>query len=364
MTDANVIQTPQHPVYFGPVIGQLPAFIREHNYQKVFFLVDEHTHLHCLPYVFEHLGFDSCDLIELESGEIHKTINTCKGIWETLKDFEAQKDQLLINLGGGMICDIGGFAAATWKRGMDYIHIPTTLLAQTDAAIGGKTGVDLDHLKNAIGTISFPKAVFIDPVFLQTLDQRQIMSGFAETVKHSLIADSTFFNNLASLSAAEIQRLDPENWYPIIRKSAEIKIRIVTEDPYEKGLRKQLNFGHTIGHAIESNVLSQNPDQLLHGEAIAAGMICESYLSHKLSGLSLSNLEQITIFLLRLYSPVLPAEIDLAGLMPYLVQDKKNRHEKINFTLLNGIGSASTDHFIDPELIEESIRYYINTRLK
>ncbi|RZL11258.1 MAG: 3-dehydroquinate synthase [Pedobacter sp.] len=265
------------PVYFNTGLAQLPALMANGGYSKVFVLTDEHTSVHCLP-VFQQLldDFTGFDLIETSAGEENKSIDFCIGIWKTLLDFGADRKCLLINLGGGVITDMGGFIAATYKRGVDFVNIPTSLLAQVDASVGGKTGIDVDNAKNMVGTFSIPIAVFIEDVFLKTLPEKEMRSGSAEVLKHGLIADAAYFKELNdtglhAITAAQVYR------------SVEIKNTVVTEDPLEKGLRKILNFGHTIGHALESYSLSNDKTPLTHGDAIAIGMICESYLSFKIN---------------------------------------------------------------------------------
>ena len=251
------------------------SYLNEHySGRKKIILLDENTRRHCLPL----LETKNAELLEIESGEKNKHIQTCTQLWKTLIDLGADRHSLLINLGGGVICDIGGFVASTFKRGIDFIHIPTTLLAQADASVGGKTGVDFANLKNQVGVFSNPKAVFVFPQFLDTLDERQLRSGFAEIIKHALIRDKTLWHTIQSVDVNDRSGLTD-----VISQSLQIKNDIVTDDPFEKGLRKILNFGHTIGHAVESVSLRQHKKQLLHGEAVAIGMICEAYLSDRKS---------------------------------------------------------------------------------
>src|SRR5690606_32174448 len=207
------------------------------------------------------------------AGEENKNIDFCIGIWKMLLDFGAERNSLLINLGGGVVTDMGGFAASTYKRGIDFVQIPTTLLSQVDASIGGKTGIDLDTVKNIIGTFTQPEAVYINVDFLNTLDKRQLVSGFAEMIKHDFIFDASYFEDLKGFS---FDRPDED----LIYRSVGIKNEVVKQDPKESGLRKILNFGHTIGHAVETYSIDNDDNPLLHGEAIAVGMICEAYLSH------------------------------------------------------------------------------------
>ena len=257
------------------------------NYSKVFILVDSNTQKHCLAKFKSKCDFEIDLVIEIKPGEEYKTIQTCTTVWDSLSTMGGDRKSLLINLGGGVVTDLGGFVASTFKRGIDFINVPTTLLAMVDASIGGKTGVDFEALKNQIGVINQPEMILVFAEFLDTLDQRQVKSGFAEMLKHGLIFDQDYWNGLIPLN--ELDQVGEH-----IKKSTEIKSSVVEQDPYEAGLRKKLNFGHTLGHAIESYFLVEtNRQTLLHGEAIAVGMVLEAYLSHELTGLSKLELDEI-----------------------------------------------------------------------
>jgi 3-dehydroquinate synthase len=269
-----------------------------------------------------------------------------------LLDFGAERNSLLINLGGGVITDMGGFAASTFKRGIDFVQVPTTLLSQVDASVGGKTGIDMDHVKNIIGTFTQPKAVFIDILFLKTLDHNQLVSGYAEMIKHGLIADKEYFDQLKVSDPVNID-------LPAVYRSVEIKNEVVTEDPYEKGRRKTLNFGHTIGHAVETCSLTKKTHPLLHGEAIAVGMICEAYLSHKLNGLSADELQEISDVITSIFPSSVISGTN-AELLAVMQNDKKNEQQRIGFALLNKIGACDFNIFIDEDLIIESLDFYRN----
>ncbi len=340
------------PIFFDTKLKNLLNIIEEGKYSKVFVLTDEHTSIHCLPVFQEMLDdYTGFDLIETSAGEENKTIDFCIGIWKTLLDFDADRKALLINLGGGVITDIGGFVASTYKRGIDFIQIPTTLLAQVDASVGGKTGIDIDNAKNMVGTFALPKAVYIEHTFLKTLPDREILSGFAELLKHGLIADVSLFKELNNLILPSI----PEE---LIFKSIEIKKNIVELDPLEKGKRKILNFGHTIGHALESYSLLHDTNPLTHGEAIAIGMVCESYISFKINGLNQSDLSLITESITKFYPPKsIPTSTD--QLMQIILLDKKNENGKILCSLLEKIGECGFNHQVNVEDIEESLQYYI-----
>ena len=296
------------------------------TYSQLAILVDENTKRDCLPIFLEATNIDAI-LIEIPSGEEYKNLEGCQLIWNALSAHHFDRNSLLINLGGGVIGDMGGFAASTYKRGIDFIQIPTSLLAMVDASVGGKLGIDFAYLKNQIGVFSNPKAVLINPVFLNSLPKNQLLSGFAEVVKHALIADKYYWKEIKT------NPLEKMNWVSVIHQSVVIKNNIVTQDPLEKGERKKLNFGHTFGHAIESYHLAEgNP--ILHGEAVALGMIIES----KLSKLNKDQREDIILFVKNVFSiPQTPPQQEL---VKWMKSDKKNRKEKINFTLLNGIGSS------------------------
>ena len=247
---------------------------------------------------------------------------------------------------------MGGFAASTFKRGMRFINIPTTLLAMVDATIGGKTGFDLKKLKNLVGLFSNPSAVFIFPEFLKTLEKRQIIAGFAEMIKHGLIADRNYFEKLRS---SKIENIREE-----ILSSIKIKNTITTNDPFEKGERKKLNFGHTVGHAFESFSIRNTTSPLLHGEAVAIGMICELYISEKISGLSKPESEEISNYLLSVFPLFKFEENDIPEIVKIIYHDKKNTGGKFNFTLLKSIGNAEIDRACEIEIIKDSIKYYLN----
>src|ERR1700759_1222416 len=283
----KTIQSDSYPIYFENSLEELARFANSGKYSRVFILTDENTGEHCLPLVTKHFTEDNYDLIEVPYGEENKNIDTCTGIWKLLIDFGADRKALMINLGGGVITDMGGFAASTFKRGIDFVQVPTTLLSQVDASVGGKTGIDLDGVKNIIGTFTQPKAVFIEHEFLKTLPPRQILSGLAEMLKHGLIADAAYWNKL---KFSDLESPSAE----LVYHSVEIKNKVVIEDPHEKGIRKSLNFGHTIGHAIETYSLLNDGNPLTHGEAIAAGMICEAQLSAIKIGLSEDEVKEIT----------------------------------------------------------------------
>jgi len=318
-------------------------------------LVDENTHQYCLPKFLSKLATNTnVEIIEIDSGEINKTIDTCVGVWNTLSELDADRKSLLINIGGGVITDLGGFVACTFKRGIAYINVPTTLLSMVDASVGGKTGVDLGALKNQIGVISNPNLVLIDTEYLNTLPQNQMRSGLAEMLKHGLITGEAYWNNFLDLSKLSLNDLDR-----LIHESVMIKKHVVEQDPFENGLRKTLNFVHTLGHAIESYFLSHSEKTtLLHGEAIAVGMILECYISSKLLGFPKELVDDIKALFIGYYGKITLDTSDYAPIIELLKYDKKNSHGSINFVLLEAIGKHKLDCTVDEELIIESFKFY------
>lgn len=354
----NTIESAGHNIYFDTKLAPLTDLIEKGKYSNVFVFADRNTAEECLPVFREMLDdFSGFDLIETDPGEENKNIDFCIGIWKTLLDFGADRKCLVINLGGGVITDMGGFVASTYKRGVDFINIPTTVLSQVDASVGGKTGIDIDNVKNMVGTFSLPQAVFIEAEFLKTLPKREMLSGFAEMIKHGLIADKDYYNKLKGISYAEVSTAD-------IHRSVEIKNEVVTADPQEKGIRKILNFGHTIGHAVESYSLSKDKKPLTHGEAIAIGMICEAWLSHKNSTLTADELAEIRKYISGVYPKYKIKEKSFDQLSVLMQSDKKNEHGNIMFSLLQNIGTCTFNCRVSESDIRESLEYYNLTYAK
>jgi len=321
------------------------------TWSKIYVLVDENTKEHCLPFLFSEMDFfKEAEIIEIESGESSKSIEICCQIWQMLNENGADRKSLMVNLGGGVITDLGGFIASTFKRGIDFVNIPTTLLGQVDAAIGGKTGINLDNSKNQIGTFSQAIITIIDTVFLETLPEKEFTSGMGEVIKYGLILDKSIFETIKSIDS--LQEKLPE----IIKKCAKIKQEIVEKDFREIGERKKLNFGHTVGHAIESYFYGN----LSHGEAIAIGMICESYISFLKTGLSEDKLEEIVSVMFNYFEKITFSKDDIPQIIDLMKSDKKNENGKLNFTLLSDIGQSKFDQFIEEELVIESLEFYLN----
>ncbi len=332
-------------------LHSLSAVLKKQKHSQYFILCDENTLKHCLPVLISKCKtLNKAEIIEIESGESSKNIVVCSQIWQTLIDFNADKNSLIINLGGGVVSDLGGFIAATYKRGIDFINIPTSLLAMADAGVGGKTGIDFAGVKNSIGTITQPHGVFVYPDFLKTLSQKHFNNGLAEIYKIALVSDKTFWKKLSAQN-------EFKNSEEIIQKSIHLKNTIVKKDPYEKNIRKALNFGHTIGHAIEA-VLLGTKHELLHGEAILVGIICESMISARKKLISkIECLNILNIILDRFtFSPILPAFFN--PILNAVQNDKKNNKGNINCVLLNGIGKYKINVDVSAKQIEESLEFY------
>ncbi len=348
----QVIQLDQYNIYLGNLKQPLEAFLSKHIFSKYFILVDDNTKTDCLPLLLAQVPFlQSATVFTIPAGEQHKNLQTCQQLWDNLLAEQADRKALFINLGGGVIGDMGGFVASTFKRGMSFIQIPTTLLAQVDASIGGKLGVDFKQVKNIIGCFNNPLAVFIDPQFLSTLPRRELVSGMAEVCKHALIADAAYWEKITAYPALEAIK-----WTDIIHPSLLVKRQIVTEDPFEGGRRKVLNFGHTIGHAIESYSLENDVEPLLHGEAIFLGMLVEAYLSTKVLHLSTEKLGLIQSQFAKFYPNLKYKYQDINAILDFMKQDKKNEGQRINFTLLEAIGQSVYNQEVKREWVEEGMR--------
>ncbi len=346
------IKNPEYPIFFGDAAEALINFLSDKSFTQLFVLTDKNTYVHCLPLLNKVPALSDARVLTIEAGEKHKNIDTCQTIWSGLMQHEADRKALLINLGGGVIGDMGGFCASTFKRGIRFLQIPTTLLSQVDASVGGKLGIDFMGVKNSIGVFQNPETVIIDPAFLKTLSPREVRSGFAEMLKHSLIRDHNQWQILTRVDPEQ-----PENWREQIAASVAIKQQIVEADPLEKGIRKALNFGHTIGHALESFFL-ETSHPLLHGEAIAAGMVVEAILSEQRGLLTTAQLVAIKTEINRIYSlPAVNTET-YPVLLEYMRQDKKNEQRQINCSLLHGIGNIRIDCLIPEDTIVEALNRY------
>lgn len=352
----TTLKTQDYSIFFNEkAYESLNKHLSEANYSKIFIIADENTNAQCVPHILANIDSDIVyDILEIESGEVSKNIEICVGLWEALSDYGADRKSLILNIGGGVITDLGGFIASTFKRGIHFINIPTSILAMVDASIGGKTGIDLGHLKNQIGVINTPEMVLIDTYFLNTLPENQMRSGFAEMLKHGLIANEAYWNKFKELSKLTTDDVDE-----LIYESIKIKKDIVEQDPLEESLRKTLNFGHTLGHAIESYFLS-NPkkEPLLHGEAIAVGMILASYISTKTCNLATPTNQEIKDTILSIFGKVKFEQEDYNPIIELLIYDKKNEHGNINFVLLETIGKPKINCTVSNETILEAFEFY------
>ena len=310
--------------------------------KKMYLIVDENTSQY-VDYLEKSLSI-SATYLELENGEKNKNFNSVLKVWKFLNHNNLKTNDILFILGGGMLTDLAGFAASTYKRGIEFVFLPTTLLAMADAAIGGKTGFNYQFLKNNIGTFTLPKAVFIDTIFLKTLPKREIDSGIAEVYKHGIIGDVNLWDYLKE----NTEKLD---YHRLIKSSYKLKLEIVNKDPHEKGLRKKLNFGHTIGHAIESYLLNSN-SPTLHGFAIAKGMVAESYFAKKENLLTEDNFQEIKTVLNNKFVNYFNFKIDPKEITHLMLSDKKNTKNSINFSLPQKIGEVTINHEIDVEKVE------------
>lgn len=332
----------------------IQTFIKEYKPSTIFVLVDSHTKKDCLPYFLNKLSIDK-DLIilEMSEGENHKNIETCSQLWQDLSDKGADRKSLLLNLGGGVVTDLGGFVACTFKRGIQFINIPTTLLAMVDASVGGKNGVDLGSLKNQIGIIKKPNFVVIDTQYLKSLSKTELRSGFAEVLKHGLITSKSYWDK-----AINYFKVDEEEQKNIIWESIEIKNNVVTKDPFEKGVRKTLNYGHTLGHAIESYCLTHATKRLLHGEAIAIGMILANFISSELVEFPKKTLDETSSVIISIFGKVPFSQSAISKITKLLIHDKKNVNGEVRFVLLTNFGSAKTDCKVPNSLIHKAFEYY------
>ena len=321
---------------------------------KIFILLDENSKQFCLPILKGMLQLRNADIIEVESGEKNKTIRTLETIWEALSTKGADRQSILLNLGGGIIVDLGGFAASTFKRGIPFINIPTTLLSQVDASVGGKTGFNFLHLKNEIGVFNHPQYVIVNSSFLKTLDKENILSGWAEMIKHALIYGKPDWENLQKQN---ILNIDYKTLNQLIARSIQIKNHFVETDPTERGIRKALNFGHTFGHAFES-LFMDTTNEILHGKAIAHGMMCELYLSSIKCRFDVPLLNNIITYLKINYGKISIKSSDFERIIELISHDKKNENTKSNFTLLSDIGKVEINMYCTHDELIQTLSWY------
>ncbi len=350
------IQANGYPIHFNEKgYEALNLHLKETKYSNLFVLVDTKTNEHCLSKFLPYLETDlTIEIIEFEAGEANKNIDTCVEVWKVLTELGGDRKSLIVNLGGGVVTDLGGFVASTFKRGVDFVNIPTTLLAMVDASVGGKNGVDLGNLKNQIGVINVPVMVLVDSSYLETLPKNEMRSGLAEMLKHGLIFDKIEWEKFLNLKSIDFADFDA-----FIHRSVAIKNAIVMQDPTEKNIRKALNFGHTLGHAIESYFLeNENKTTLLHGEAIASGMILESYISWQKNLISKDEYIQIKNTIKSIFEDIVFEENDLSPIQELLIHDKKNEYGNIQFALLDSIGKIKINQEVENELIKKAFEDY------
>lgn len=350
------LKTSAYTVYFNDdCYSYLQEVLLRENYSSLFIIADTNTSQYCLPNFLAQVVTDlPIEIIEIEAGENNKSIETSIEVWHALTDLGTDRKSIIINLGGGVVTDLGGFVASTFKRGVGFINVPTSLLAMVDASVGGKTGIDLGILKNQIGVINNPTAVLIDTTFLETLPSKEMRSGLAEMLKHGLIADKAYWKQFADLS-----NLTTYDLGQLIYDSVIIKNTIVEKDPLEKGPRKALNFGHTIGHAIESYFLdNQERETLLHGEAIAVGMIIESYLSFQKDLITKEEFIEIKSIINDIFEKVDFTDKEVTEIIKLLIHDKKNVSGEVQFVLLNKIGKTVIGEIVENSLIIKGFEEY------
>lgn len=333
---------------------ELENIISESKNDKFFILTDSNTNKNCLNMLHCSELIANAHIITIKADDTNKNIESTAHVWKELSDNGCTRHSCLINIGGGMVTDLGGFAASTFKRGIDFINIPTTLLSMVDASVGGKTGINFNGLKNEIGVFNDAKAVIIDTAFLKTLDQHNICSGYAEMLKHSLLKDYKMWVQHINFN---LYSPDFDPLLNMIKESVEVKERIVSEDPHESGIRKALNLGHTAGHAFESYAMHTNRP-ILHGYAVAYGIICELYLSHALQGFPLDKMRQTVNFIKENYGRMNITCDDYESLYSLMKHDKKNTGNEINFTLLKDVGDIKINQTVSKELILESLDFY------
>lgn len=347
----------QKVIFCRQFLPELEAEIGTQKASSIFILTDDITHKLCLPLLLQSQKLREANIITIPNGDSNKTLDTLAAVWKYLSEHGATRKSLMINLGGGMITDLGGFAASTFKRGMDYINIPTTLLGAVDAAVGGKTGINFLGLKNEIGVINPAKAVLIETDFFRTLDHQNMLSGIAEILKHALISSPEEWWKVLQL---DLENINFEVLKSILQSSITIKEEIVEKDPNEQNIRKALNLGHTIGHAFESYSY-ETGHPVLHGYAVAWGLICELYLSHKKTGFPKQTLLQVITLVREAYGVFALSCKDYDRLYELMTHDKKNDSKEVRFTLLSDIGQLCINEIASEKEIFEALDFYCDS---
>lgn len=334
--------------------SELQSIVSNYPTGKVFMVVDENTRKHCLPQMLDYPFLKGVPVLEIPSGEDHKNLDSVVEVWNFLETHGADRKSLLINLGGGMLSDLCGFAASCFKRGLHFVNIPTTLLAQVDASVGGKTGINFNGLKNEIGVFNQPQTVLIAPAFLQTIDRVNFLSGYAEMLKHGLIHSKEHWDELL---AFDLNNIDYASLGEVIARSVAIKEHFVVNDPTEQNIRKALNLGHTVAHAFESLALQQKRS-ILHGYAVAYGLVVELYLSAKMVGFPMDIARKVSEWIFNTYGVFDISPDDYEILYLKMTRDKKNEAGRINFTLVPEIGKVEINVNIEKALIFEALDYF------
>lgn len=348
----------QEVVICSQLENDLQKAVTKSEHDKVFILTDEHTHVFCLPIISKFPYLKEAVEISIGVEDIHKNLETLAYVWTQLSTKGATRRSLMINLGGGMVTDLGGFAAATFKRGITMINISTTLLGMVDASVGGKTGINFNGLKNEIGAFAPAQSVLIDCEFLKSLDRANLLSGYAEMLKHGLISDTRHWSELVGF---DLDKVDYSRLQQLVGESIAVKERVVEQDPFEKGIRKALNFGHTAGHAFESLAMEKG-HPILHGYAVAAGMVCELYFSHLRMGFPKDKLRQTLQFIKENYGRVDFTCDDYERLYAFMCHDKKNSAEgQVNFTLISEIGDIHINQTAGRDEIYDMLDFYSET---
>ncbi len=331
------------------IAASLKNYLSRLDYSKIIFLVDENTANYCLPVITSDFNDDFL-VADIRAGEEHKSLETTQGLWNILLGNEIDRNAILINLGGGTVSDIGGFVASTYKRGIRFLNVPTTLMSQIDASIGGKTGINYGGIKNIIGTIKEPEAIFVFPNFILTQELRELTSGFSEMIKHALLRGGRLWKRTREIRVFDINEIKS-----LIGDNIAVKFDFVSKDLYDKNIRHALNFGHTVGHAIESYRLS-NGQKLLHGESVAIGMVIESVIAFRRGILKRNILQEIRDYIALFFD--LPRIDNLDKIIGIMKNDKKNRNGKLRFTLLEDIGHYVLDVEIKVHEIYDAIAEY------
>lgn len=343
----------QNIIFSKEITVHLREALEKESFDQLFLITDTNTSQLCKPIINEVLTKYNFKEIVIKAEDINKNLKALGQVWMNLSTLGATRHSFVINLGGGMVTDLGGFAASTFKRGINYLNIPTTLLSMVDASVGGKTGINFNGLKNEIGAFSLANSVIIDSIFLKTIDHNNLLSGFAEMLKHGFISNEEHLNKLLSFN---LDQPDLSILQDLIRESIEVKESIVLKDPHEKGIRKALNFGHTIGHAFESYALTKTP--VLHGYAVAWGLIGELYISFAHLNFSKDTMQSACQFIKRHYGTFYFDCKSYDKLYEFMTHDKKNNQGKINFTLLKGVGKIEIDQTVNKELIFETFDFF------